>query len=75
MSSWCVIVALDLCHWFSRKSIVKSKDPLKQAQGVIFSWTRNKAEIVFNGNPVTKSFYQKHLRMSLDGKLDFDEHT
>ena len=38
-------------------------DPLKQAQGVIFSQKRNKThhfDMICNGNPV-KSSYQKHL--------------
>ena len=50
---------------------------LKQAQEVIFSRKRNKPHhpnIIFNGNPVKKSSYQKHLGTFLDGKLDFDEH-
>ena len=45
---------------------------------VLFSTTiRNKPHrpgIIFNGNPVKKSSYQKHLGMFLDSKLDFDEH-
>ena len=52
-------------------------DPLKQAQEVIFSRKRNKPHhphIIFNGNPLKKSSYQKHLGMFLDSKLDFDEH-
>ena len=52
-------------------------DPLKQAQEVIFSRKRNKPhhlDIIFNGNPVKKCSYQKHLGMLLDSKLDFDGH-
>ena len=52
-------------------------DPLKQAQEVVFSWKRNKphqSDIIFNGNPVKKSSYQKHLGIFLDSKLDIDEH-
>ena len=52
-------------------------DPLKQAGEVIFSRKRNKPhhpDIIFIGNPVKKSSYQKHLGMLLDSKLDFDEH-
>ena len=51
--------------------------PLKQAQEVIFSRERNKphhSDIIFNGNPVKKSSYQKHLGMFLDSKLDFHQH-
>ena len=52
-------------------------DPLKQAEEVIYSRKRNKPhhlDIIFNGNPVKKSSYQKHLGIFLDSKLDFDEH-
>ena len=52
-------------------------DPLKLAQEVIFSRKRNKPhhpDIIFNGNPVKKSSYQKYLGLFLDSKLDFDEH-
>ena len=52
-------------------------DPLKQAQEVLFSRKRNKPHhpgIIFNGNSVKKSSYQKHLSMFLDSKIDFDEH-
>ena len=31
-------------------------------------------DIIFKGNPVKKSSYQKHLGMLLDSKLHFDEH-
>ena len=50
---------------------------MKQAQEVIFSRERNKPHhpnIIFNGNPVKKGSYQKHLGMFLDSKLDFDKH-
>ena len=58
---------------------IETIDPtlLKQAQEVIFSRKLNKPhlpEIIFNGNPVKKSSYQKDLGMLLDGKLNFDEH-
>ena len=52
-------------------------DPLKQAQEVTFSRKRNKPhhpDIIFNGNPVKKSSYQKHLGIFLNSKLAFDEH-
>ena len=53
-------------------------NPLKQTQEFIFSRKRNKPhhpDIIFNGNPVKKSSYQKLLGIFLDSKLDFDEHT
>ena len=31
-------------------------------------------DIIFNGNPVKKTSFQKHLGMLLDSKLDFDEY-
>ena len=52
-------------------------DPLKQTQEVLFSRKRNKPhhlDIIFKGNAVKKSSYQKHLGMFLDSTLDFDEH-
>ena len=44
---------------------------------VIFSLKRNKPhhpDIIFNGNPVKNSFYQKYLGMFLNSKPDFDGH-
>ena len=44
---------------------------------VIFSLKRNKPhhpDIIFNGNPVKNSFYQKYLEMFLNNKPDFDGH-
>ena len=63
--------------WAHQWKMSFNPDPLKQAQEVIFSRKRNKPhhpDIIFNGNPVKKSSYQKHLGMFLDSKLDFDEH-
>ena len=63
--------------WAHQWKMSFNPDPLKQAQEVIFSRKRNKPhhpDIIFNGNPVKKSSYQKHLDMLLDSKLDFNEH-
>ena len=63
--------------WAHQWKMSFNTDPLKQTQGVIFSWKRNKPhhpDITFNGNLVKKSSYQKHLGMFLNNKLDFDEH-
>ena len=63
--------------WAHQWKMNFNPDPLKQAQEVTFSRKRNKPrhlDIIFNGNPVKKSSYQKHLCMFLDSKLDFDEH-
>ena len=63
--------------WVHHWKMSFNPNPLKQAQEVIFSWKRNKPhnpDIIFNGNPVKKGSYQKHLGMFLDSKLDFDKH-
>ena len=52
-------------------------DPNKQAQEVLFSHKIHKSSqpsFLFNNNIVTQSLTQKHLRMFLDTKLDFQEH-
>ena len=52
-------------------------DPLKQAQEVIFSRKITKSNhptLIFNDNPVRQVALQKHLRMLLDCKLNFEEH-
>ena len=63
--------------WAHQWKMSFNPDPLKQAQEVIFSRKKSKPhhpDIIFNGNPVKKSSYQKHLGMFFDSKLDFDEH-
>ena len=63
--------------WADQWKMSFTPDPLKQAQEVVFSRKRNKphhSDIIFNGNPIKKSSYQKHLGMFLDIPLDFDEH-
>ena len=63
--------------WVHQWKMSFNAELLKQAQEVIFSRKRNKPhhpDIIFNGSPVKKSSYQKHLVMFLDSKLDFDEH-
>ena len=52
-------------------------DPSKQAQEVIFSRKINKLphpSLVFNSNNVLQTSSQKHLGVTLDVKLTFDEH-
>ena len=52
-------------------------DPLKQAQEVIFSrkiTKTNHPALIFNDIPVHQVALQKHLRMLLDCKLNFEEH-
>ena len=53
-----------------------NRDPIKQAQKVIFSPKRQKLNhptLSFNNIAVTQSVTQKHLGMFLDTKLDFQE--
>ena len=52
-------------------------DPSKQAQEVIFSRKIKKLphpSLVFNNNNVLQASSQKHLGLTLDAKLTFDEH-
>ena len=52
-------------------------DPSKQAQEVIFSRKIKKlphSSLVFNNNNVLQTSSQKHLGVTLDVKLTFDEH-
>ena len=52
-------------------------DPSKQAQEVIFSRKIKKLphpSLVFNNNNVLQTSFQKHLGVTLDVKLTFDEH-
>ena len=54
-----------------------NRDPLKQAQEVLFSnkvMKTNHPNIVFNSNTVQKSANQKLLGQILDEKLIFDDH-
>ena len=53
-------------------------DPSKQAQEVLFSNKVTKANhpnIMFNSNTVQKSANQKHVGLTLDEKLTFNDHT
>ena len=52
-------------------------DPNKQAQEVIFSRKLKKvchAPLCFNNNNVSQASSQKHLELTLDNRLIFDEH-
>ena len=52
-------------------------DPNKQAQEVIFSRKLKKVchpPLRFNNNNVTQASLQKHLGLTLDNRLTFDEH-
>ena len=63
--------------WVNQWKMTFTSDPNKQAQEVIFS---RKAKQIwhpplnFNNKSVQQVQFQKHLGVSLDGKLDFREH-
>ena len=64
-------------HWAFPWKMSFNPDPSKQAQEVIFSRKFQKlvySPLHFNNIAVTQSTNQKHLGMSLDVKLDFQEH-
>ena len=56
--------------WAFQWKISFNLDPSKQAQEVIFS----RKTLVFNNNEVLQASSQKHLGVTLDVKLSFDEH-
>ena len=52
-------------------------DPNKQAQEIIFSRKLKKvcySPLRFNNNNISQASSQKHLRLTLDNRLTFDEH-
>ena len=79
-----------MTHYFFRKSRTKATltfkmekmsfnpDPIKQATEVCFSHKRDKEvypPLKCNNNDVQSENSQKHLRLVLDSKLDFNEHV
>ena len=75
-----VITTLELNSDLSRKKQWKisfNPEPNKQAQEVIFSRKLKKVchlPLRFNNNNVSQASSQKHLWLTLDNKLTFDEH-
>ena len=66
-----------ISNWAYQWKMSFNPDPLKQAQEVIFSCKMTKTNhptLVFNENPVHQVALHKHLGMSLDCKLNFEEH-
>ena len=64
-------------HWAFQWKMSFNPDPSKQAQEVIFSCKLQKSvyhPLHFNNIAVTQSTTQKHLRMILDVKVDFQRH-
>ena len=63
--------------WAFQWKMSFSLDPSKEAQEVIFSRKSKRStdpSLVFNNNNVYKTFSQKHLGVTLDFKLKFEEH-
>ena len=63
--------------WAFQWKMSFNPDPSKQAQEVIFSRKIKKLphpSLVFNNNNVLQTSSQKHLGVTLDVKLTFDEH-
>ena len=64
-------------NWAFQWKMNFNSDPSKQAQEVIFFrkfQNSTHPTLNFNNNTVTESVPQKHLRMFLDTKLDFQGH-
>ena len=62
---------------FSEENVF-NRDPIKQAIEVCFSHKEDKAvypPLQFNNNDIQSANSQKHLRLVLDSKLDFNEHV
>ena len=66
-----------IIDWVFQWKMNFNPDPNKQAQEVIFSRKINKINhlpLIFNQDLVKSFFSQKHLRMVLNTKLDFNLH-
>ena len=66
-----------IIDWAFQWKMNFNPDPNKQAQEVIFSRKSNKINyppLIFNQDLVKSFFSQKHLRMVLNTKLDFNLH-
>ena len=63
--------------WTFQWKISFNPDPNKQAQEIIFSRKLKKvcySPLRFNNNNISQASSQKHLRLTLDNRLTFDEH-
>ena len=66
-----------ISDWAFKWKMLFNPDVTKQAQEVIFSRKSNKTDhpvVYFNEASVAKASCQKHLRMHLDEKLNFNTH-
>ena len=63
--------------WAYQWKVVFNPDITKQAIEVIFSCKKNKPphpDLVFNGIPVSREPFTKHLGVYLDSRLNFSKH-
>ena len=67
----------NISKWAYQWKMIFNPDLTKQAQEVIFSRTLNKPvhpNLTFNNSQISQTESQKHLRLILDNKLNFNEH-
>ena len=66
-----------ISNWAIQWKMLFNPDPNKQAVEMLFSKKREKDNyplLTFNGDKIQTAISQKHLRLVLDSKLDFNEH-
>ena len=66
-----------ITNWALQWKMIFNPDLSKQTQEVIFSRKIKKLlcpTLLFNNIPLSNSFFQKHLSLKLDIKLNFSEH-
>ena len=64
-------------QWAYQWKMEFNPDPTKQATEVLFSCKKcspNHPQLIFNGIPIAKVNYQKHLGLILDSRLSFEKH-
>ena len=64
-------------QWAFQLKMIFNPDPNKQAQEVIFSRKLKKfchPSLRFNNNNISQASSQKHLALTLDNRLKFDEY-
>ena len=63
-----------ISEWAFQWKMIFNLDATKQAQEVIFSRRKKKPPLFFNNAIVSQTNSQKHLGVTLDLKLTFEEH-
>ena len=67
----------NISKWDHHWKMSFNPDPTKMAKEVLFSRKKSKVihpNLTFIGKDVHSSFFQKHLGLVLDSKLNFDMH-